>query len=286
MKFTGQNDEIIELRELEKGELITFDKDLTNPLLFIWIKGQNSEISYEGTTQTLKDNTILCLTVFHKIEFNNLETARIIKFNREFYCVLDHDSEVSCKGLLFYGASQLPIFQIPSEETEKFETFWRMFNIEMQSKDELQLEMLQMMLKRFIIMCTRVHKNQNNISKLDKREVDILREFNFLVEQHFKTKHTVKEYADLMIKSSKTLSNIFSKLSDKSPLQVIHERKLIEAKRMLRYTDKTIKEISYELGFEDIQTFSRFFKKIENISPSDFKNSLLGNIANSSGIMT
>jgi len=286
MKFTGQNDEIIELRELEKGELITFDKELTNPLLFIWIKGQNSEISYEGTTQTLKDNTILCLTVFHKIEFNNLETARIIKFNREFYCVLDHDSEVSCKGLLFYGASQLPIFQIPSEETEKFETFWRMFNIEMQSKDELQLEMLQMMLKRFIIMCTRVHKNQNNISKLDKREVDILREFNFLVEQHFKTKHTVKEYADLMIKSSKTLSNIFSKLSDKSPLQVIHERKLIEAKRMLRYTDKTIKEISYELGFEDIQTFSRFFKKIENISPSDFKNSLLGNIANSSGIMT
>ena len=156
----------------------------------------------------------------------------------------------------------------------------------MQSKDELQLEMLQMMLKRFIILCTRIHKSQNNISKLDDKEVNIIREFNFLVEQHFKTKHTVKEYADLMIKSPKTLSNIFSQLSDKSPLQIIHERKLLEAKRILRYTDKAIKEIAYEIGFEDIQTFSRFFKKMENISPSAFKNSLLGSIDNSSGMIT
>jgi AraC-like DNA-binding protein len=55
---------------------------------------------------------------------------------------------------------------------------------------------------------------------------------------------------------------------------------------MLRYTDKPIKKIAYELGFEDIQTFSRFFKKMEQISPSDFKKMHLGSIANSSGIIT
>ena len=109
---------------------------------------------------------------------------------------------------------------------------------------------------------------------------------HFLVEQHFKTKHTVKEYADLLYKSPKTLSNIFSQISNKSPLQIIHERKLLDAKRMLWYTDKPVKEYAYELGFEDIQTFSRFFKKSEKISPSDFKNSILENIANSSGFLT
>ena len=139
------------------------------------------------------------------------------------------------------------------------------------------------MLKRLMSLCTRIHKSQNNNSKLDNKEIDLVREFNYLVEQHFKTKHTIKEYADLMIKSPKTLSNTFSQLSEKSPLQILHERKLLEAKRMLRYTNKTIKEIAYEIGFEDIQTFSRFFKKMENISPTDFKNSLLGTIANSSG---
>ena len=93
-----------------------------------------------------------------------------------------------------------------------------MFQIEMQSKDDLQLEMLQMMLKRFIILCTRIYKSQMNLTKLEFKKVDIVREFQFLVEQHFKTKHSVQEYADLLNKSVKTLANTFSKVSDKSPL--------------------------------------------------------------------
>lgn len=286
MIYKGQNNELIELTDLQKGSSLFFDNTVSFPLTFVWIKGQKSEINFEGINLNLNNNSIICLTSFHKVEFNIIESARVIKFNREFYCVKDHDSEVSCKGLLFYGANQLPYFQIQENEIEKFETFWQMFQIEMQSKDDLQLEMLQMMLKRFIILCTRIYKSQVNLTKLEFKEVDIVREFQFLVEQHFKTKHSVHEYADLLNKSVKTLANTFSKVSDKSPLQIIHERKVLEAKRMLRYTDKPIKEIAYELGFEDIQAFSRFFKKMENTSPTDFKKMLLGSIANSSGTMT
>jgi AraC-type DNA-binding domain-containing proteins len=286
MVYKGLNDEYIELVDLHKGSLLTFDDTMSYPLLFIWLKGEKAEVRFEGANLTLYDNTILCLTVFNKIELNGIDEARVIKFNREFYCVKDHDSEVSCKGLLFYGANQLPYIRIPEDEIEKFEIFWQMFQTEMQSKDDLQLEMLQMMLKRFIILCTRIYKSQADLAKLEKKEVDIVREFHFLVEQHFKTSHTVKEYADLLNRSAKTLANIFSQVSDKSPLQIIHERKHLEAKRMLRYTDKPVKEIAYELGFEDIQTFSRFFKKLEKISPTEFKNLLLGSIANSSGTLS
>jgi AraC-like DNA-binding protein len=286
MIYKGHNNELMELTDLQKGSSLFFDNTVSFPLTFVWIKGQKSEINFEGINLNLNNNSIICLTSFHKVEFNIIESARVIKFNREFYCVKDHDSEVSCKGLLFYGANQLPYFQIQENEIEKFETFWQMFQIEMQSKDDLQLEMLQMMLKRFIILCTRIYKSQVNLTKLEFKEVDIVREFQFLVEQHFKTKHSVHEYADLLNKSVKTLANTFSKVSDKSPLQIIHERKVLEAKRMLRYTDKPIKEIAYELGFEDIQAFSRFFKKMENTSPTDFKKMLLGSIANSSGTMT
>ncbi len=286
MIYTGPNKEFIELTDLHRGSSLTFDNTVSYPLTFVWVKGQTAEIQFEGMNQSLNDNTVLCLTSFLKITFNNLETARVIKFNREFYCVKEHDSEVSCKGLLFYGANQIPYFQIPEDEMDKFETFWRMFQIEMQSKDDLQLEMLQMMLKRFIILCTRIYKSQMNLTQLVVKEVDVVREFHYLVEQYFKTKHAVQEYADLLNKSAKTLSNIFSQVSEKTPLQIIHERKILEARRMLRYTDKSVKEIAYELGFEDIQTFSRFFKKMENTSPSDFKKLNLGSIANTSGIVT
>ena len=274
MIYRGKNNEYIQLQNLNDREKIIFDTTLDSPLTIIWTKDENSLIEFEGETHSLTKNTIICLTKFYELKFSALVNASLIKFNREFYCVLDHDKEVSCKGVLFFGANQLPYFQIPDDELETFETVWKMFQIEMQTKDDMQLEMLQSMLKRFLILCTRIYKNTYHLSPLQLEESDILREFNFLVEQHFREKHTVQEYADLLNKSPKTLSNLFSKISDKSPLQLIHERIAIEARRLLRYTDKSIKEISFDLNFEDIQTFSRFFKKMEKMSPSDYKNGL------------
>ncbi|OYQ34090.1 AraC family transcriptional regulator [Flavobacterium cyanobacteriorum] len=286
MKFNGPNNEFLQLQTFNGNETLFFDKELNYPLLFVWIRNPDSQLYFEGNRLDLPPNTVICLTEFHRIDFVNVREASLIKFNREFYCVLDHDKEVSCRGILFYGSDKIPYFRIPDEVLEQFENLWKMFQVEIQTKDDMQLDMLQTMLKRFIILCTRVYKNLNNLSPLQPVEVDIIRDFNFYVEQHFRTKHSVQDYADILFKSPKTLSNVFAKFSARTPLQVIHERIVLEARRMLRYTDKSVKEISYDLGFEDIQTFSRFFKKMSGISPSDFKNQFLGKIDNSQGIMT
>jgi AraC family transcriptional activator of pobA len=200
-----------------------------------------------------------------------VDKVRLIRFNRAFYCITEHDSELSCKGILFFGASQFPKISIPDEELEKFEILWRMFAIEMVSKDDLQNDMLQMMLKRLLILCALVYKEQTELTTFDKKQLDIVTEYNFLVESNFKTKHKVADYAEMMNKSPKTLSNLFKKYNEKPPLQVIQNRSILDARRLLRYSDKSIKEIAYEIGYEDIQSFSRFFKKTEGISPSVFK---------------
>jgi|TARA_B110000971_G_C19731200_1_gene373136 AraC-like DNA-binding protein len=143
--------------------------------------------------------------------------------------------------------------------------------MEMESVDELQLEMLQMLLKRLLILLTRLYKMQDDFSEANPNQMEQVREFNYLIEKHFKTKHSVAEYAELMFKSPKTLSNLFSKLGAKTPIQYIQDRIMLEARRLLTYTDKSIKEVAYEIGYEDIPTFSRFFKKKEGLSPTDFK---------------
>jgi AraC-like DNA-binding protein len=120
-------------------------------------------------------------------------------------------------------------------------------------------------------MCTRLYKLQNDLQSADSQTLDLVREFNLLVEIHFKTNHAVSDYAKMLHKSPKTLSNHFSKTYNKTPLQFIQERLLLEAKRFLHYTDKPIKEIAYDLGFDDVQGFSRFFKNKEGISPTIFK---------------
>jgi len=271
MIYKGQNNEYLQLENIHSNNCIRFKEPVESPLTFLWFENDNNSISIDNVEYTFNSNQIICLTEFHKVEITDICNAKMLRFNRAFYCILHHDSDVGCKGILFFGASQLPIVNIPEIELEKFQIIWRMLELELESKDEMQLDMLQSMLKRFVIMCTRIFKTQENYNKLDRQNIHIVREYNFLVENHFKTKHTVAEYASMLNKSPKTLSNLFAKISDKSPLQFIQDRKILEAKRLLRHSDLTIKEIAFDLGFEDIQTFSRFFKKIEQISPSEFK---------------
>ena len=270
MKFLGHTDEYLQLETIDKNSCHILKEKIESSLSVLWFQSDGNELIIDGKEYRFLKNQIIFLTEFHQVDIKHIDTIRFLRFNRSFYCILDHDEEVGCKGALFFGASQLPVIQIPKASLEQFQTLWNMFDIEMNSNDHLQIDMLQMMLKRYLILCTRLFKEQEDYPEANK-EANIIREFNFLVEQHFKTKHTVAEYAELLYKSPKTLSNIFLKMGSKTPLQYIQERKLLEAKRRLRYSNMQIQEIAYEIGYEDIQAFSRFFKKKVGISPSKFK---------------
>jgi len=270
MKFVGKTKEYLVLDTIDSQNFNVLNEVIESSLSILWFESNNNILIIDGNSCVFNKNEIVFLTEFHKLKIETVNKIRFIRFNRPFYCVIDHDSEVGCKGILFFGASQLPIIQIPHEEQEQFETLWKMFSIEMTSNDNLQIDMLQTMLKRYLILCTRLFKAQSNYPN-EKIALDLVRAFNFLVEQHFKTKHSVAEYASLLNKSPKTLSNIFSKIGDKSALQYIQQRKILEAKRLLSYSDMQIQEIAYEIGFDDIQAFSRFFKKQAGISPSLFR---------------
>jgi AraC-like DNA-binding protein len=246
-------------------------KHLENSLSLLWITQDGTILEIDNVQHTFNENQIVSLTDFNSIKVISVSKLIHIKFNKSFYCIMHSDSEVGCKGLLFFGAQRVPIITIPEEDIEKFEVLIQMLSIEMESKDDLQIEMLQMMLKRLLIMCTRLYKLQNDLQSADSQTLDLVREFNLLVEIHFKTNHAVSDYAKMLHKSPKTLSNHFSKTYNKTPLQFIQERLLLEAKRFLHYTDKPIKEIAYDLGFDDVQGFSRFFKNKEGISPTIFK---------------
>lgn len=270
MKFIGNTKEYLHLQVLEKDNCSVFDETVESSLMVLWFESESNVLNIDGEEYTFGQNQIVFLTEFHKVKVRQIDKIRFLRFNKPFYCVLDHDIEVGCKGILFFGASQLPIVKIPEEELERFETLWKVFQMEMQSKDSLQIDMLQMMLKRYLILCTRLYKLQGEFPE-HAQETDIVREFNYLVEQHFREKHNVSDYAELLNKSPKTLANIFSGIGNKTPLKYIQERRMLEARRLLRYTDHQIKEIAYDIGFNDVQSFSRFFKKQEGIYPSAFR---------------
>ncbi len=246
------------------------------PELYTFIRTtiSKAEIVVDSIPYTIEANSIFALTTVQYFQYISGEDLVVYQFNREFYCIKDHDQEVSCAGLLFFGNVHIPIIELDDKEHRKLNILHEVFLDELETEDTIQAEMLRMLMARFIIISTRLLKAKEGFVETTKNtKIDLLREFNLLVESFFKTEHSVSFYADKLFKSPKTLSNNFAKLNT-SPLQIIHERIVLEAKRLLIYTDKTAKEIAYEVGFDDASHLSRLFKKHTTLSPSDFKKQL------------
>ena len=244
-------------------------------MMFLWNDGENPlYVHIDERKMELKPGHLLCTTYLHKVHIDNsAKGLKSLFFNREFYCVHTYESEVSCNGLLFFGSNSSPVLKLDDEETLRLRTLFSVLDEEFSVSDSNQEEMLRILLKRLIIRCTRLAKKQILKSNEKQSDIDLIRSFNVLVEEHFKTKKTVKEYAELIYKSPKTITNVFGKYSEESPLQVIHNRVIMEAKRLLFYTDKTAKEVGYELGYSDPAQFSKLFKNVVGMTTTDFKES-------------
>lgn len=250
-----------------------YGKDRKDKLLTIaWNRGQAQKVVIDGIEYVFPSNAMLCLMVNESFYFSQPQDILAWQFNREFYCIVDHDKEVSCVGFLFYGSSERMFITLNDDDQRKIALLLQVFYDEFTTTDVVQGEMLMVLLKRLIIIVTRLAKQQY-ISKddLPDDKLDVIRKFNLLVESHYRAQHQVKYYADQLFKSPKTISNLFALYNHKSPLTVIQERIIIEAKRLLTYTDKSAKEIAGELGFEDAAHFSRFFKKHTTLSPIAFR---------------
>lgn len=205
------------------------------------------------------------------------EQLSVWQYNRDFYCIVDHDREVSCMGFLFFGSYGSMFIHLDQAHQDKLSTLQKIFEEEFDTRDNITADMLRMLLKRLIIITTRLAKEQYlPQDQRNNEQFEVLRQYNFLVEMHFRKEHQVKFYADQLNKSPKTLSNLFSLLRHKSPLHIIHERIILEAKRLFMYSDKSAKEIAFELGFEDAAHFSRFFKNFTDQNPSSYRKQLSG----------
>jgi AraC-like DNA-binding protein len=102
-------------------------------------------------------------------------------------------------------------------------------------------------------------------------DVQFLRNFSKLVEQHYKTHHRVADYAELLFVTPKNLSKKIGLISKSSPNEIIKDRIILESKRLLVHTTMTVKEIAYSLNYEDDAYFNRFFTKHTGLSPVSFR---------------
>ncbi len=101
--------------------------------------------------------------------------------------------------------------------------------------------------------------------------MEILEQFEALVNEHFITEHDIAFYERRLNVKPKYLSKISKKLDVPPPCQLLLQKQIDHSKRLLSATNKPVKEIAYEMNFEDPYYFSRIFKKKTGVSPSKYR---------------
>jgi AraC family transcriptional regulator, transcriptional activator of pobA len=254
-----------------KGEGILQDrKEMVNTI--VCNQGAAQKVVIDRISYTMPAMSVLPLVANQHFVFECQDQLLTWQFNRDFYCIADHDAEVGCVGFLFYGIEHPLFISLSGEELEGLTLMGRLCVEEMSVTDKMQGEMLRTLLKRLIINVTRIAKRQtDSYRRFTDDRMNVIRRFNLLLEAHFRVQHEVQFYARNMNRSPKTLTNLFALCRYPAPSKLIQRRIILEAKRFLYYTDKTAKEVADELGFANTAHFSRFFKTNAGVNFSAFK---------------
>ncbi|QNL48644.1 helix-turn-helix domain-containing protein [Olivibacter sp. SDN3] len=104
-----------------------------------------------------------------------------------------------------------------------------------------------------------------------KRYSTLMRKFAALIEKHFLTATKVNDYASMLFVSAGHLNDVVKEMTGTNAKTIIDERRVLEAKRMLFWTQLPIKEVGWKIGFEDPAYFTRFFKKHTGKLPAAFQ---------------
>ena len=242
-----------------------------NAYSIYWIQEGSGTYNIDFKQYNFDDNVLFFLSPgqIFTVDSEQIKTAYKLTFVSNFYCIQTHDAEVACNGILFNNIYETPFVKPCAKETAKLNFILENLIEEFQQKETAQYDMLQSYLKQFIISAVRVQK-ENNLIKEDT-ETRLFKDFSLLVEQNYKTMHSVTDYANRLGISPKSITKHFKKTGSKTPSDFIKNRIILEAKRLLIYTDKTVKEIAFDLGFNDPAYFTRFFTKAILKSPLQFK---------------
>ena len=239
----------------------------------IWFKKGQGVHYVDYNKYPIRDNTLFFLSSgqIHHFDRDAAAEGVVIHFSEELLSAECCMENTTLKFNLFNAFDTVPHFTIDDPE--------RLHLIESELRHEIEqgeafahLSALNYLIKMFLIYVQRTGIRGEGVPLCMNNPMNrtfVL--FRELLENNFRTKHTVKDYAILLHITTKTLTNYVQRITKSTPLSLINNRILLEAKRQLNHTDLKVKEIAYSLGFEEPSYFIKFFKRLTGVTPADFR---------------
>ena len=244
----------------------------------VWVRAGSGTLRADFSEYAFAPDHLLCFSPYQPFMLAEATpdlALTVLHFHPDFFCIVRHQAEVACNGVLFNNIYQPPSVALDGAAAATLAGCVAGLAHEMQQPAVAQHELLVAQLKILLIHASRQklaqHPAAAEAAAVPGRPAYVLQQLRTHIEAHYRRKHSPAEYAELLHLTPKALGRLTKKHLLKTPSDLIQERIIIEAKRDLYLTDKAVKQIAWELGFEDEYYFSRLFKHSADVSPMMYR---------------
>jgi AraC family transcriptional regulator, transcriptional activator of pobA len=243
----------------------------------IWTKSGTGQHLIDGQVMQLIPNTFCMIAKGQVHQFVAVDkdfALTSVRFNDAFLPERTFDQIWSYRATLFNNPStHNQTLPARTDEIVEIESLLQLMEAEYHRTEAVrQDDGLRLLLQFLLMRIARLQQESaSELSNVNVADYDLYQNFVTLLENTFHEHHSVNYYADSVNVSASQLSKLTKQMLGKSAKQVILERINLEAKRLLQFSDISVKEIAFALGYNNPYHFSRAFKSYNHSSPNEFR---------------
>lgn len=239
----------------------------------IWFEKGSPVHTVDFSTLTVKPDSFLFIRKDAVQFFDQLNAfeSRVLIFTDAFFCENENDYLFLQSNALFNDLNSNKDSSNIQANSSMREIWALMEEEAKQSADLFQPGLLKNYLSNFILLAERERQKSGYQPVQHGIYLDHLTAFKNYLEKDFRKEKSVGYYAQKLFVSDKVLTHALQNTAGKTPKQLIDERILLEAKRLLVHGNGSGKIIGLSLGFDEPTNFNKFFKKHTGKTPSQFQ---------------
>ncbi|MDO5608030.1 MAG: helix-turn-helix transcriptional regulator [Capnocytophaga sp.] len=239
----------------------------------IWFQKGSPKHFIDFQEIEIKPNTVLFVNkdAVQRFDGNTASDGKIILFTPFFFCQSEADIGFLDGSILLSDLYPISKITVGKPQTVLLDIFNQIETELKNKKDKHQPKILKNLIYNLLLLSERELLQQNFSDKKERAGLDIVLDYRSTLEKNFKSVKKVSYYAGEISVTEKKLNRAVTAILGKTAKQLIEERVMLEAKRLSVHTALSVKEIAYNLGFEEPTNFIKYFKKHSGLTPTEFK---------------
>ncbi|MEM7102755.1 MAG: helix-turn-helix transcriptional regulator [Bacteroidota bacterium] len=266
--------EIVNLKKVyqEHKDIVTI-AHRTSFYHILWFKEGSPLHMVDFETVKIDPNSILFLNknVVHRFDKSGGFDGVAIIFTDDFFCRTTADTKFLYNSILFHDLLSVSKISM-TEKASQFEHIFSLMMAELTTpNDKSQGVILKNLLHNFLLLSERERRSQGFKEIKNDANLEHVMLFKDLLENDFRSHKKVSYYAEKLLVTPKRLNRATSTVLGLTPKEMIKDRVLLEAKRLLAYTNDSVKSIGYSLGYDEPTNFIKSFRKNTDSTPIEFR---------------